>query len=284
MKTNIGLLEHAISKLGMHYMFGYTGIVTEEAIQRKAKQYPSVYDADYIRKCRLLIGLWATDCSGLVDGYTDVDWSASGYYNNANKKGAIGTLPKNIPGILVFKLNSHGEIGHVGICYGDGTVIEAKGIDYGVVRTVIAGNGWDLWAFCNLISYDGLEDVMLILKKGSEGDLVEDLQKNLNTLINAGLTVDGKFGDNTYNAVRKFQEIYKLKVDGEVGDQTRSMINELLKPTTSVPSVNYEAVVAAANQQIDDLEAQLAARDALYSELLSKHNELTGALAVVKRY
>ena len=68
-----------------------------------------------------------------------------------------------------------------------------------------------------------------ILKIGSNGSAVKTLQKNLNTLIKAKLTVDGEFGTATYNAVIKFQTKYKLTVDGIVGENTQKKINALLK-------------------------------------------------------
>ncbi len=68
-----------------------------------------------------------------------------------------------------------------------------------------------------------------ILKIGSNGSTVKTLQKNLNTLIKAKLTVDGEFGTATYNAVIKFQTKYKLTADGIVGENTQKKINSLLK-------------------------------------------------------
>lgn len=57
------------------------------------------------------------------------------------------------------------------------------------------------------------------LQHGSEGDAVAALQEALN---NAGyeLEVDGIFGDDTYAAVRDFQEQNELSVDGIAGPDT----------------------------------------------------------------
>ncbi|MEE0929577.1 MAG: N-acetylmuramoyl-L-alanine amidase [Acutalibacteraceae bacterium] len=55
------------------------------------------------------------------------------------------------------------------------------------------------------------------LKKGDKGTQVKRLQMFLNWCINAGLTVDGSFGDNTEKAVKSFQKKYGLKVDGFFG-------------------------------------------------------------------
>lgn len=63
------------------------------------------------------------------------------------------------------------------------------------------------------------------LKVGSRGTSVTSLQKNLNTLgYNVG-TPDGIFGNNTKNAVMKFQRTYGITADGIVGKTTQDAIN-----------------------------------------------------------
>lgn len=78
-----------------------------------------------------------------------------------------------------------------------------------------------------------------ILKMGSNGSTVKTLQKNLNTLIKAKLTVDGEFGTATYNAVIKFQTKYKLTADGIVGENTQKKINSLLKKKNSSTATTH---------------------------------------------
>lgn len=58
------------------------------------------------------------------------------------------------------------------------------------------------------------------LKKTSEGNTVKTLQALLNSKNNAKLTVDGKFGPLTDTAVRKYQSLKSLSVDGVVGEMT----------------------------------------------------------------
>ena len=55
---------------------------------------------------------------------------------------------------------------------------------------------------------------------GSRGSDVETLQTLLNTVIDAGLEVDGKFGPATNKAVKEFQSAYNIKVDGIAGKAT----------------------------------------------------------------
>jgi N-acetylmuramoyl-L-alanine amidase len=67
------------------------------------------------------------------------------------------------------------------------------------------------------------------LRKGSTGSEVTKLQECLNTLMNAGLSVDGIFGSATESAVKKFQKKYALEVDGIVGPKTIEKLNKLMK-------------------------------------------------------
>lgn len=59
------------------------------------------------------------------------------------------------------------------------------------------------------------------------------LQKNLNTLMDAQLTVDGSYGRRTANAVRAFQRVAGLTVDGVAGPATWQAITERLKGASS---------------------------------------------------
>ena len=57
---------------------------------------------------------------------------------------------------------------------------------------------------------------------------VEWLQTSLNKLINAGLTVDGHYGDGTRNAVKQFQQANGLTSDGWAGILTQAAIVDAL--------------------------------------------------------
>lgn len=62
---------------------------------------------------------------------------------------------------------------------------------------------------------------MAVLKKGSKGKKVEDVQNMLNKVrAKPQLEPDGKFGKNTEKAVKYFQVQRKLVDDGKVGDNT----------------------------------------------------------------
>ena len=65
-----------------------------------------------------------------------------------------------------------------------------------------------------------------ILRNGSKGVRVKELQTVLNNSINSGLAVDGIFGPLTEAALKNFQstfseKFYKIEIDGEYGPETR---------------------------------------------------------------
>ena len=72
---------------------------------------------------------------------------------------------------------------------------------------------------------------MPLIKKGATGFAVVELQKRLNASSYNGktiLTVDGDFGNNTYNALKAYQKDRGLEVDGECGKNSwQSLFNEV---------------------------------------------------------
>jgi peptidoglycan hydrolase-like protein with peptidoglycan-binding domain len=62
-----------------------------------------------------------------------------------------------------------------------------------------------------------------ILKSGLEGADVRYLQRSL-TLLGFAVTVDGKFGPATNQAVRALQTAFGYDVDGSVGEATQKLI------------------------------------------------------------
>jgi hypothetical protein len=74
-----------------------------------------------------------------------------------------------------------------------------------------------------------------LLRKGSKGQAVKELQEKLNKL-GYGLTVDGDFGSKTESAVISFQKKYNLEVDGVVGNETRNALDSAIKALTAKPT------------------------------------------------
>jgi len=77
-----------------------------------------------------------------------------------------------------------------------------------------------------------------MLKRGDKGSQVANLQKMLNKVINAGLKIDGIFGNATFNAVIKYQRQKQIKPDGVVGDVTYSLLQrDYLEKTNEAPII-----------------------------------------------
>ncbi|MFT5354472.1 MAG: peptidoglycan hydrolase-like protein with peptidoglycan-binding domain [Polyangiales bacterium] len=69
---------------------------------------------------------------------------------------------------------------------------------------------------------------MGLLKNGSKGDAVTQLQNDMNTL---GFTIgtDGLFGPNTLSAIEQLQWMFGYDIDGMVGNGTQGLISSQVK-------------------------------------------------------
>lgn len=95
------------------------------------------------------------------------------------------------------------------------------------------------------------------LTRGSRGKEVEELQKALNASgIGVNLKVDGDFGPATEAAVRAYQQVNNLRVDGVVGQQTRGQLQGTPTPISSVLQAMDESVQN--NPQLKALEDAVA--------------------------
>ena len=65
------------------------------------------------------------------------------------------------------------------------------------------------------------------LAYGNKGKDVKRLQEFLNWCIGSDLKLDSHYGPATRNAVKKYQEIYKLQKDGKFGPQCRKKASEI---------------------------------------------------------
>ena len=230
MKTAKGLVEYVIAQLGKPYWNGTFGQAASKALyDYKKTQYPKYYWWDYNGET----GVKVHDCVGLVKGYlwsktpddnTPIrnpvqDVSDSGMYDACKVKGEIDTMPMK-EGVLVF------YPGHMGVYIGGGYVVEARGHNYGVVKTKLDERGWTNWGLCPFIDYNEKQGdytlEMRNLKKGCKGEDVCALQI---LLIGNGFScgkygADGDFGAATDSAVREYQLKNRLVVDGIAGANT----------------------------------------------------------------
>ena len=134
--------------------------------------------------------------------------------------------------------------GHIGVYVGNGLCVECTprwkdGVQITAVWNIgkksgYNGRSWTKHGKLPHVQYDGnvdaddiLPDYALgarLLKRGCEGDDVDELQSALNKLgYNCG-KVDGEFGKQTDASVKAFQLAHGLEVDGKVGPATLSAI------------------------------------------------------------
>ncbi len=84
------------------------------------------------------------------------------------------------------------------------------------------------------------------LQEGDSGPYVLLLQNNL-VLLGYSVKADGKFGDDTKEAVKAFQKAYGLTVDGVAGTATLNKINQVLSSGTTVPTAQVTATPTPAS-------------------------------------
>lgn len=85
---------------------------------------------------------------------------------------------------------------------------------------IVGGNTWKALTSPDAIENDHRSDV---LKFGSRGDAVKELQELL-IQLEYSCGADGIFGTGTHNAVRIFQQINGLGVDGIAGPNTLALL------------------------------------------------------------
>lgn len=93
--------------------------------------------------------------------------------------------------------------------------------------------GKDTWDALDSALYDNThKSPPFILRKGSTGMQVIDLQKKLNQLNCFFDIIDGVFGSRTEESVKAYQTAKELNADGIVGEKTWYAINNDLAPST----------------------------------------------------
>lgn len=136
-KTSRELIEFCRGKLGTPYVFGMKGqVLTEALLKQLASENPKVYTPQYITKARGFMGKHCTDCSGLITWCTGILRGSVNYKETAVEVQPIGALNESMKGWALWKP------GHIGVYIGNGTCIEAKGINYGTVETRAQDTPW----------------------------------------------------------------------------------------------------------------------------------------------
>ena len=115
---------------------------------------------------------------------------------------------------------------------------------------------------------------MALLKRGSRGDAVKELQELLNLKTGTNLTADGIFGKGTEDSVERFQRRMSLTVDGIVGSETMKVLRALRqstvvqeKPKSNDDHKNY------ANQDTGDATSERTIAN-IHPQLFGRAKEL----------
>lgn len=249
MKTGKELADYAVSKIGVPYFYGSKmSLLTDYFATRMHNTYPKIVTYAYIAKARKKkqFDKINTDCSGLIGGFRGRQIGSAQLYATAKKRLPISGIKDFAPGVVLWKN------GHVGVYIGmeDGVpmCIEAKGIDYGVVKTRVASTAWVYGLTFDDISYEYEKKVegtskqknpytepKSLVKRGSKGDGVKWVQWELreagydrpfeyNRRAYGAVLIDGDAGRVTEAAIKAFQSSCKLEVDGKVGLMTRTFL------------------------------------------------------------
>ena len=209
------------------YIWGRYGQIWTAANQRAATRPQTVqWGAQWI-------GHHVADCSGLgywafqqLGGYvfhgSNTIWNQYVTSRSSLVNGKRADGKPMFPGDPVFLVRNEGgklKRHHIGYFVGNNTVIEAKGTRDGVVTSPLSRwHETDHWL--NVEYENGVVYMNHpTLRRGSSGDAVRELQELLNQ-NGAALTVDGKFGAATYEALVGYQASHGLVPDGVCGAAT----------------------------------------------------------------
>lgn len=267
--TNEHFKEFCLSMVGQPYWYGTTGNrATESLLKRKTAQYPTHYPAsrterykkdirnkkivcDCIGGCKayawtgggeaLLKALETGGSYALKSGANGCpDKSANGMFAYAKAKGMpngdIKTLP-DLSGIALWK------DGHVGYTVGDGYLVEWRSFAYGCVKTKISQRNFEKWYYLPFIDYAQSGNAVRDLKRGMAGADVVRMQK---ALMEAGYILpkygaDGDFGQETEEALKRFQSDNGINPDGVFGDKARELLFKEESPESSGKKVVINA-------------------------------------------
>lgn len=264
------IVEYALQQVGGPYIYGATAKDCTPSYRRaRIKQYPD-YEDKITRNCPVLAGRQkncsgckhdgqiAHDCaqltryaakaagltlpSGATSQWRKGDWAS---------QGEIDALPADK---VAFVYRKNGDLmQHTGVYLGDGTVVDARGHDSGVVHGPVGSYKWTHWAILK-----GMDGVVAepdtatttersTVRRGDRGEAVKDLQRILKDM-GYNLEVDGIFGPLTKSVVESYQGKTGLTRDGIVGPKTWAALES--KETDNLYTVTIKGLTAAVAEAI----------------------------------
>lgn len=224
-------ITYAAGQVGCLYVSGGQGQKLTKALIRKLEKKDSNYKRalkQYEKNVEKGRPVVAYDCSGLIvaylldNGYLGRDLTANGIYYTICD--AIDKDELHAGDVVCKKKKTSSRVYHIGIYMGDGTVVHAKGRDYGVVRESINAAGWNrygrLKVFAQTLTAPTYSRTMKKTKPNMRGDDVRAAQIALLAKGFDPKGIDGIFGPKTEKAVLAFQKAAGIEVDGIIGPVT----------------------------------------------------------------
>lgn len=237
MKSGIELAKYCESKLGVPYFYGAKmNVLTEAMMKSLHNSYPGTVTNAYMDKARRKgqVGKVNVDCSGLIGAYRGKQIGSAQLYSSAKKRMPISEIKNFAVGVTLYH---KGHVAtYIGMENGEPMCIEAKGINYGVVKSKVKdckfthGLTFEDIDYSYEVKVEGTSKgknpytmPVTTLTKGAKGEGVKWLQWEL---VEAGydITIDASYGPKTSDAVRDFQKSCKLVVDNKVGSATRKAL------------------------------------------------------------
>lgn len=237
--TGKGLVKNSKKLLGTPYFYGAKtsyGVLTEAFMKQMHNSYPGIVTNDYMQKARnkKQVGKVNVDCSGVISDYTGKLLGSAQLYSKAKKRLPISNVSDFAVGTVLWK---EGHVGvYIGLENGVPLCIEAKGINYGCIKSKVSSTAWKCGLTFSDIEYTYTKKVSgtskgknpytestINIKYGAQGESVRWLQWEL---VEAGYTIDidGIYGAKTKEALGKFQKSAKLTVDYICGAKTRKAL------------------------------------------------------------
>ena len=281
------LIQWARTELGSPYIFGATGQKCTPAYRQQVMKNKPEYSEAIQKNCPVLSGRQATcagckyegrkayDCRGLtreglrsVTGRPILGVGATSQWNDASNwdiKGPIQAMPERPCVVFVQKGNT---MSHTGIYVGGGSVIHASGHNSGVIDSPMP-RSWTHYAIPIGLYEEGeipMADEYLIRRR-DKGEKVKALQAGLMKLGYplSRYGADGDYGNETEEAVKKFQKDRGLPVDAVWDSDCQAALTEALE---SIEPTQSELSVASLDRLIDLLMVHRTALDKALEELM----------------
>jgi len=287
MLTGNGLVEYARGKVGTPYFYGAKmETLTNSLMATMHRLYPGTVTDAYMRKAkqRGQVGKINVDCSGLIGAYRGKQIGSAQLYQTAYKRISVKDYKKWANGVVCWRN------GHVGVFSkenGKYFVYEAKGIDYGTVKSEFNTSKWSYGLTFSDMDYSYEEkaegtwkagnpfaEPTSNIRRGMMGNDVKWLQFELSE-AGYSLDIDGDFGSITAQCLRDFQASCKIECDEICGKITRKYLKADSKSVTP-EQYKYGIDVAKWQGVIDWAKVKAAGKEFAVLKVTQKDNQIEG--------